>query len=282
MTATRIQTRSGLSLVADVEGAGAMTVILAHGGGQTRHSWRGLSAALVRHGYRVIRFDLRGHGESEWATDGDYFLPAMAEDLTAVVDHAQGRVALVGASLGGLASFYALGSGIERRPVALALVDIALRPARDGTARVRAFMDAHPDGFASLEEAGDAVAGYSGRARPKSSDGLRRNLRQGADGRWRWHWDPRFLRQADELVERSHLLLSVAPAIPVPVRLLRGGESDMVTDEAVAEMAAAIPDFSVEVVAGAGHMVAGTANDPYADAIVAFLKDVEASACVTP
>jgi alpha-beta hydrolase superfamily lysophospholipase len=68
----RFQTRDGLSLVADVGGAdNAPTVILAHGGGQTRHSWSGAMERLIQEGYHVINFDARGHGESDWAPDGN-------------------------------------------------------------------------------------------------------------------------------------------------------------------------------------------------------------------
>ncbi|QKS00628.1 alpha/beta hydrolase [Sphingomonas sp. CL5.1] len=273
MTEIRVVTSSGLAIAADVEGQGDVTVILGHGGGQTRNAWRRLSAFLAERGYRVIRYDLRGHGESDYAPDGDYHLPALACDLAAIVSWADSPVALVGASLGGLAAFYALGSGIISSAMSLALVDIVLRPAAEGTARVRTFLDAHLEGFDTVEAAAEAVAAYNaGQARPPSIAGLRRNLRMAEDGRWRWHWDPRFLRQADSIEERGELLMSVASRVAVPVRLLRGGASEMASDAAIAEMAASIPDFSVEIVAGAGHMVSGMANDRYAPAVIAFLE----------
>jgi len=78
-------TRDGLKLVADVEGDGARgSVILAHGGGQTRHSWALAGRRLAGQGWKTVALDLRGHGDSAWATDGDYRIERFAEDLVAV------------------------------------------------------------------------------------------------------------------------------------------------------------------------------------------------------
>ena len=50
-----------------------------------------------------------------------------------------------------------------------------------------------PDGFATLEEVADAIADYQPhRPRPRHLDGLAKNVRLGDDGRYHWHWDPRF------------------------------------------------------------------------------------------
>ncbi|MBR9835173.1 MAG: alpha/beta fold hydrolase, partial [Alphaproteobacteria bacterium] len=63
----------GVCLVADVAGPlCGPTIILAHGGGQTRHSWSHAFQRFAREGYRVINFDARGHGESGWSPDNRY------------------------------------------------------------------------------------------------------------------------------------------------------------------------------------------------------------------
>ena len=61
--------------------------------------------------------------------------------------------------------------------------------------RIGAFMSEHMEiGFGSLEEVADAVAAYNPhRPRPTDLSGLKKNVRQRADGRWVWHWDPRFM-----------------------------------------------------------------------------------------
>ena len=74
------------------------------------------------------------------------------------------------------------------------LVDVTPRLEPGGVLRIISFMTDRPEGFASLEEAADAVAAYrEHRARPSDLAGLAKNLRRGDDGRWRWHWDPKFL-----------------------------------------------------------------------------------------
>src|SRR5689334_6092075 len=126
----RFATKSGVTLAADVAGPpDAPAVILSHGGGQTRHSWAGAMRRLVDEGYYVINYDARGHGEGDWAPDGDYALPAQAADLYEILATVSGPVALVGASMGGMTSFYAVGHSDRPIARALVMVDIALRPA---------------------------------------------------------------------------------------------------------------------------------------------------------
>ncbi len=77
----------------------------------------------------------------------------------------------------------------------MVLVDITPRWETAGVERILAFMQAHPDGFASYARGGGANRRCTCRiARErKSEDQLRPLLREGADGRLRWHWDPALL-----------------------------------------------------------------------------------------
>ncbi|ATE65448.1 alpha/beta fold hydrolase [Rhizorhabdus dicambivorans] len=270
----RFETPDGLTLVADVGGPeGAPSVVLLHGGGQTRHSWAGTMGQLVDQGYRVINVDARGHGDSDWAPDGEYRFTTQAGDLMAILAKVGRPVALVGASMGGATSFYAVGSHAEPIADALVLVDIVPRPAEGGARRIHAFMNANPDGFASVEEAADAVSAYyPERPRPKDVSGLRKNLRL-RDGRYYWHWDPRILEMTQQ-AEPPHFsdeLIRVAPCVTLPTLLVRGGKSDVVDDAGVAEMLRLVPHTEIFDVAGAGHMVAGDRNDPFSAGMIAFL-----------
>ncbi len=252
-------------------------MLLLHGGGQTRHAWDQTGEALAGHGMRVVALDLRGHGESEWAPDGDYTLDAFAADVGLVARALGGQVVLVGASLGGLASLLHVGEGDGAGVGAIVLVDVAPRMEPAGVARIVSFMLARPDGFASLEEAGDAVAAYAG-DRPRSTDlsGLAKNLRRGEDGRYRWHWDPRFLL-GDRPPATSDIngrLVAAARALRVPTLLVRGLRSDVVSDASVEEFRAAAPHAQLVDVAHAGHMVAGDRNAAFTDAVVAFLHQM--------
>ncbi len=266
---------SGIRLTAEAEGPeGAPTVVMLHGGGQTRHAWAGASARLAAIGYRVIRCDTRGHGDSGWAPDGDYRLEVLTEDLKALLATIDGPVALVGASLGGLTSFYALGTHEHEEELAqaLVLVDVVLRPQREGVRRIRQFMSANPDGFASLEEVADAVAAYNPmRPRTKRLDGLLKNVRLGEDGRYRWHWDPTFLVTVDDPDVRADELFQISHRVTLPTLVLRGQRSDVVDRKGVEEMRELIPHLEVEEISGAGHMIAGDRNDAFVDAISRFL-----------
>ncbi len=263
----------GVRLVADVDGAPlAPTVILAHGGGQTRHSWSRAFDRLVSHGYRVISFDARGHGDSDWAADNRYPLERRWRDMAGIAAEQDGPVSVVGASMGGGTALYGLSQGF--RPDALVLVDIAPNSERAGMQRVRDFMASGLDGFASLDEAADAVTAYNqARPRPANVAGLQRNLRHKPDGRWYWHWDPGML-DIDIDEERDRLARTfdaLEDARDLPIVLVRGLQSDVVTDRTVAEFRARIPLIETVDVSGAGHMVAGDRNDAFIEAIVGFL-----------
>ena len=193
-------------------------------------------------------------------------------------EHGGVRPVAIGASLGGIAVLLALGQD-DRAFAGLVLVDVVPRMDPGGVARIQGFMRARAaEGFASLDEAAEAVAAYlPHRERPPSMDGLHKNLRRHADGRWRWHWDPRFLDgprsvNADwEVVERRQI--EAARRLVVPTLLVRGGASELVTPEAVAEFRALAPHAEYVDVAEARHMVAGDRNDVFADAIVRFLGE---------
>ena len=280
---TRLQASGGLTLAADVGGpADGPTVVLLHGGGQTRHSWAGTWKVLVDAGWRAISLDLRGHGDSDWDPEGDYSLDAFVEDVRAVATALDRPPVLVGASLGGLSSMVALGESEDQASLAsaLVLVDVAHRLEADGRDRIGAFMNGNVDGFASLEQAADAIAAYNPhRPRPKDLSGLAKNLRQREDGRWVWHWDPLFIRgkfgSPDEtrssLVEPNRLGRAAA-ALTVPTLLVRGRSSDLLSEEGARDFLELVPHAEFADVAGAGHMVAGDRNEIFNRAVLDFVE----------
>lgn len=274
MRTLRIPVAGGLHVVADELGEpGAPSVILGHGGGQTRHSWDRAGHELAEAGYHVINYDLLGHGESDWEPDGDYSLARRAADLSCVAEHARGPVAYVGASLGGLSAMAAACAGTV--PDAIVLVDVVAQLAPEGVERIISFMTASPDGFATLGEVADAISAYyPDRPRPERLDGLRKNLREGTDGRFRWHWDPRFLSGGRDHGDIARMLDGAAWTETVPTLLVRGMKSDIVTDEGVADLARRINRLEIADIGDAGHMVAGDRNDLFNAAVLAFLRHV--------
>jgi len=275
---------AGNRLAADVFGDAGRPVLLLHGGGQTRHAWRRTAVEIARAGMTAYAVDQRGHGDSEWVADGAYRFKDFADDVTAVAAeltrrHGEPPVA-IGASLGGIASLLAAGEAKDPIFAALVLVDITPRVDLAGVAKVQGFMRAHArEGFVSVEEAADAVAAYlPHRPRPRSTEGLKKNLRLHPDGRWRWHWDPRFLDGrrpvGGDRPEVEAQLLGAARELKIPAMLVRGGSSELVQEEHAKEFLALVPHARFADVSGARHMVAGDKNDQFSVAILAFLNDL--------
>jgi pimeloyl-ACP methyl ester carboxylesterase len=268
----------GLSLAADVWGAPeAPVVLLLHGGGQHRHSWRDTSAALAAAGFRVVALDARGHGDSEWSESGNYEITTMRDDVLAVLDTLAGQVIIVGASMGGLTGLLAARAAGPSRVPALALIDVVPRFEKSGSARIRHFMQSGLAGFARLEDAANAVAAYlPHRPRPRSVEGLRRNLRQHADGRWYWHWDPSMMTTPpqDDPEERLVELEQAARELRIPVLLVHGQLSDVITDEGAAAFRDLVQDVRLVHIAGVGHTAAGDDNDEFSRVVIDFCREV--------
>ena len=249
-------------------------IVLQHGGGQTRHAWKGAGESLANASYYAVAFDARGHGDSDWAPDGRYDQDVMVEDLKCVIAALGNRpAALVGASMGGGTSLVAVGEE-HIDASALVMVDVAPRIEPDGVEKIRAFMNQHPQGFDSLQRVADAIANYQPhRKRPRTLDGLGKNVRLGADGKYRWHWDPAFRRDPRlDLAKRQLRLEACARNLKIPTLLVRGGMSDLLTEEGVREFLQLCPHCEYVNIANAAHMVAGDRNDIFGDAVIAFLS----------
>ncbi|WP_232332728.1 alpha/beta fold hydrolase [Novosphingobium aquimarinum] len=250
-------------------------ILLLHGGGQTRGSWRVSARRMAEQGFAVTALDMRGHGDSDWTPGGGYTMDLFADDVRAVIAEFDRPPLVGGASLGGLASLLALGEAPQAKVAGLVLVDIVPWIEPSGGEQVVGFMRGTSDGFDTLEEAADAIADYlPHRPRPERLDGLSRNLRQRADGRWYWHWDPSFVRPQEgwDLDRMNERLSNAARAIDAPMLLLHGTKSEIVTADGAERFAKILPKADVIPIEGAHHMVAGDDNDAFIDAMLPFLK----------
>lgn len=273
-------TTDGLDLAADLYGRPRRgSVLMAHGGGQTRHAWAKTATVLADRGWEVVALDLRGHGDSGWSPSGDYAIERFAEDLVEVARMMGGRPALIGASLGGLAGLCAEAEIALGSFSSITLVDIVPGLDQSGAGRVLEFMSTHvAEGFGSLEEAADVIAAYlPHRPRPTDQTGLAKNLRQGDDGRFRWHWDPKVVAgmQSARSAQDASALHARLPGLTIPVHLIRGRLSELVSLEAAEHFVSLLPNAEFTDVAGASHMVAGDRNDAFLNAAVGFLERLE-------
>ncbi|MGH8147014.1 MAG: alpha/beta fold hydrolase [Rhodanobacteraceae bacterium] len=283
---SHVGTADGLNLAVETRGpADAPPLLFAHGFGQGRRVWACVAAAIAAQGWRTIAFDARGHGDSDHASDGAYRLEQFVDDLVGVAAALEQPPVLVGHSMGGLLGLVAAG---EVRPSpfrALVLVDISPRWEAPGVERIFEFMRAHKDGFASLEDASAAVGAYAPqRPRRRTLDELAALLSRGEDGRWHWQWDPALLDTiAIEADRHQARVLDAARKVEVPVLLVSGGRSDVVSEQSVAEFLRNVPNARHVEIADASHAVVGDDCHALTAAIASFLKTLAPTAPhVTP
>ena len=268
-----------IKIAADVWGSNNQElVILLHGGGQTRHAWGETGKKLAEAGYHSVALDLRGHGESEWDADGDYSIRAYKDDLVSIINEIGKPARLVGASLGGMASLALAGDEINSDLcTALIMVDIGIYPDPVGSDRIVSFMLSGEKGFDSLEDAAKSISDYlPHRKKPKDLEGLKKNLRLKDDGRYYWHWDPRFIRRRPGSRDRGYfdLQLKAAEKVTIPTLLIRGALSDVVTMEDVEYFLSVISHAKFVEIEKAAHMIAGDRNDIFAEEAIKFLKSL--------
>ena len=253
---------------------GRPPVCFAHGFGQTRHAWHGTAQQLARNGYHCHTADGRGHGDSGWVNGGSYTLDQFVDDATRLAGQCKQAPVWVGASMGGLLGMIAATEIEDLRLRALVLVDITPRWETRGVERIMAFMRSHPHGFASVHEAQDAVRAYlPHRANDQNPERLRKLLVPTGNGRLRWHWDPALLETvAAESARWSDRLVTAARQLRLPVLLISGGRSELVSERTVAEFQQLVPHAEHRCIADATHMVAGDANDRFTEVILDYLN----------
>jgi pimeloyl-ACP methyl ester carboxylesterase len=269
----------GLSLIADEWNRGAASaeahpsILMLHGGGQNRHSWKNTGQILADAGFHVIAMDSRGHGDSDRSPTANYSVESLCTDTLQVLYQIGRPVALIGASMGGLTGILAAHQAGPELVTKLVLVDVVPRFEKNGSARIRDFMFTNVDGFDSLEDAADAVAAYlPHRPKPRSPEGLKKNLRE-RDGRWYWHWDPAFLtKPQDDPFARVDMLEQAAINLEIPILLIRGKLSDVVSAEGVEDFLAKVPGAEFVELSEAGHTAAGDDNDAFSEVVVRFVN----------
>jgi pimeloyl-ACP methyl ester carboxylesterase len=277
----------GLTLIADEWNRGAATaptsdtgvesdrpsILFLHGGGQNRYSWKNTCQILADEGLHVIALDSRGHGDSDRSPDANYSVDALCTDTLAVIDQIGRPVILIGASMGGMTGILAADEAGPEKVTKLVLVDVVPRYEKDGSARIRDFMASGIHGFESLEDAAEAVAAYlPHRTKPRSPEGLKKNLRF-RDGRWFWHWDPAFLtKPIDDSFVREGKLEQAAIDLTIPILLIRGRLSDVVSEEGVKHFLETVRHAEFVELSDAGHTAAGDDNDAFSDVVVQFVN----------
>tara|TARA_B100001057_G_scaffold501004_1_gene619635 strand:- start:1406 stop:2245 length:840 start_codon:yes stop_codon:yes gene_type:complete len=276
----KFKVSSGLNIEATALGNPVDSlVILLHGGGQTRHAWGATAEKLSESGFYALAIDLRGHGDSDWSAEGDYAIESYRNDLVSIIEKIGKPAFLIGASLGGMISLSTAGDlNYQHLCRALVMVDIGIYPNEEGSNEILDFMSSGFKGFDSLEEASNAITSYlPHREKPKDLTGLKKNLRLKQDGRYYWHWDPKFIHSRTDNKDRSEYRdrqRNYAKSICIPTLLIRGALSNVVTKEEVEDFLETISHAEFIEIDKAAHMIAGDRNDIFANAAIEFLQRV--------
>jgi pimeloyl-ACP methyl ester carboxylesterase len=268
----------GLMLAGEAYGdPAAPPVLFFHGGGQSRNAWIGSAKAVADAGYYGVSFDLRGHGDSDWAKDRDYLLDAFGRDVERLLSHFDQPVTLVGASRGGQAALVG-GSRHPDRVRLIMLADVAPMMRDDGVDGIRAFFAEGQAGFATLDDAADSLARHLNQSRMDDANRLARAMREDGEGRWHWRWDPatgkrEFLHPPSE----GEALLAAAAQMKSQIVLVRAELSHLLTDEGVYRFQQLAPQLEVITAKGVGHMFTADRNDAFAAQLLERLQRTPAT-----
>jgi pimeloyl-ACP methyl ester carboxylesterase len=259
----------------------APPVLCLHGGGQTAYMYEELGSAL-RADHHVLAPDLPNHGDSDPLLDNLWGREHLAATIPPLLDEfGLQRVVLVGASLGGLTSI-SLAAEHPERIGAIVLIDIGHRLEDEGVKKIMDFMNAH-ESFGSLEEAAEFISSYLPYRKSFRPENLKRNLRQRADGRWIWkhgmgrRWQRQFEQTGSDEFDWKGIMTGVeedAAGIDVPVLLLRGGASDVLSGDAAEELMTILKHGRLETVEKAGHLAAGDNPHSTVNLVKTFLVEV--------
>ncbi len=253
---------------------GLLPVLLLHGFAQNAHSWDFVALALAGN-RRVVALDQRGHGDSDWAPDGDYSSEAAQADLASLVRHlGWERFILVGLSMGGRHAVTYAG-GNQPRVAALVVVDIGPEVGRGGAQKIQGFA-AQPDVLESFDAFVDRTRRHTAREEWRVRGSLVHSLKQLPDGRWTWKYDPvlrdpsRWRRQGPPDPEKPW---SEWRSLDCPTLIVRGAQSDILAAPVAARMVAELDGRAQLVeVPGAGHLVPGDAPLAFETALCEFLE----------
>ncbi len=253
---------------------GQPVIVMLHGGGQQAHSWDFVSLPLSEH-YHILALDQRGHGDSDWAADGDYSIEAHQSDIDGLVA-ALGLSGfhLIGHSMGGRNSYVwaSRNPGMLR---SLVIVDTGPVAQPRGRNRIQNFREL-PDELDSFEEFAARVQEYTGRSREQTLGALQYSIRRRADGKWSWKYD-QLLRTPGRQgpVWSEEQLWDAVRKIDCPTLVTRGGDSDIFAAETMRQMEQVIPNCATVTIPNAGHLVAGDNPADFLAAVQDFLDGLE-------
>jgi len=256
----------------------APPLVLLHGLRGFSGTWRGLASGLCDR-WRLVAFDQRGRGESDWDPERNYYTDAYLADLESVVDQLElQRFVLLGHSMGGTTAYVYCVRHPERL-AGLVIEDIVPGASVSGAGaqRIVSEMQSLPPGFDSWAEARH----YWRTLRPSLSAAsieqrVAESLRAEVSGRIVWRYDAEGIRQTRVSPDPSRIvdLWPVVGQIKTPTLIIRGERSDFCPAVSVAQMRALNPIIQAVSIGGAGHYVHDDAPGEFMTHVREFLTRV--------
>ena len=249
----------------------APPLLFLHGGGLTSHTWDAVCLGL-RDRYHCLALDFRGHGDSQWADD--YEIDTYVEDVRALVDALELRdLTLIGMSLGGIVAVRYAGLYGDLR--SLVVIDVGpVEASPSGSRRIQAFIDgAELDSIEDFVER--SLAFNPKRDRQLLRTSLLHNLRELPNGKWTWKYDMRPYMgplEPDRVAAVLDATWGKVHEITCPTLVVRGAESDILSDESGKQLAETFPDGKYAEVPRAGHTVQGDNPSDLVAALRRFLS----------
>jgi len=252
---------------------GQPSIVLLHGFQSNAHTWDTFSQAMA-HTYHVLALDQRGHGDTDWAPDGDYTPDAFIRDIVGFIDALNVvPTILVGHSMGGrhaamVAADYPdkatkvviVDTPAEMPPAILDM--IAQQPASD--------TPSEPETFASFEDViRSGIAQYPLTPEAELRHANYHNLYRGADGKWRWRWDLTLLERRRLNRSLQLDLYSYLQRVQCPTLLVRGQQSPLLTPDIAQKMVQHLPRGRLVEIPDTAH----TVNADKAEAFNALTAD---------
>ena len=244
----------------------APPIVLCHGGHQSAHSWDMVSLVLAQK-FHVYALDQRGHGDSEHPRDAVMGSQAMSDDLVAFI-HALGiqKPMLFGHSMGGMVVMYTLVQHPEVASQAV-IVDIGPEVESAGSATIREFVRNNVE-FDSVDKFIENVHRYDPfRSVEHIKRSMKYNLLQRADGKY----VSKVIMQPDNVRTAARPSIDDVKKITVPVLITRGGDSNILSQEAAERFQAALPDGRLVTVPNCGHNVHSQNTQGFLDAVLPFV-----------
>lgn len=251
-------------------------VVMMHGIRGYAETFAGIAAAL-QPGFRVIAYDQRGRGRSDWDPGRNYYTDAYVADLAAIVDTLELDVFdLLGHSMGGInAIVYAAAHPRRVRRLVIEDAGPGAFETSAGATRIRQELAATPVRFDSWEAAGDFMRAL----RPSVTEEARQQrlqsmLKPCEGGGYTWRYDHAGIA-ATRLRPDPARVVDLTPhvqAIACDTLVVRGGRSDYLQPDMVQRMRDGNPRIAAVEIPDAGHYIHDDQPALFFQAVAGFLK----------